>query len=120
MDRTVGDPSPDTKYKNTEAVTKTITDLGYNLEVMWECTWKAKVKADKIIIPDTYYYPTEHEYRMSEAKILQHIKDGKIFGAVEVDMEVPDHLKDFFKEFPPIFKNTSVITVLRGRGGGGG
>ena len=113
MDRTVGEPSPDTKYKNTEAVTKIITDLGYNLEVMWQCSWKAKVKAEKIVIPDTYYYPTEHEYRMSEAKIIKYIKEGKIFGAVEVDLEVPDELKNHYKEFPPIFKNTSVITVLR-------
>ena len=29
-------------------------------------------------------------------------------GALEVDLEVPDHLKGKFAEMPPVFKNTHV------------
>ena len=31
-----------------------------------------------------------------------------MFGFVECDIEVPDHLKDYFSEMAPIFKNTEV------------
>ena len=32
----------------------------------------------------------------------------RLFGFVECDIEVPDHLKDYFSEITPIFKNTEV------------
>jgi hypothetical protein len=32
-----------------------------------------------------------------------------MFGALEVDLEVPDHLKGKFAEMPPVFKNTHVF-----------
>ena len=32
----------------------------------------------------------------------------KIYGIAEIDIRVPDGLKEFFKELPPIFKNTIV------------
>ena len=34
--------------------------------------------------------------------------DGSIFGLIECDLEVPERLKDFFAEMPPIFKNTNI------------
>ena len=53
-------------------------------------------------------YPTEHIFRMSQKDVLEHIINGKIFGAVEVDIHVPDHLKDHYQEMPPIFKNIKI------------
>jgi hypothetical protein len=32
-----------------------------------------------------------------------------MLGALEVDLEVPDHLKGKFAEMPPVFKNTPVF-----------
>ena len=32
----------------------------------------------------------------------------KIYGIAEIDIHFPDHLKECFKELPPIFKNTIV------------
>ena len=31
------------------------------------------------------------------------------FGFVECDIEVPDHLKDYFSEMTPIFKNVDFL-----------
>lgn len=45
---------------------------------------------------------------MSEESILQAVLDEKLFGVLEVDMEVPDVLKSKFAEMPPIFKNIDV------------
>ena len=45
---------------------------------------------------------------MDETLVLDLIKSNKIFGAVEVDIHVPEHLKNYFEELTPIFKNTVV------------
>ena len=39
---------------------------------------------------------------------MQAIIDGRLFGYVQCDIEVPEHLRDYFSNFPPIFKNTAV------------
>ena len=39
---------------------------------------------------------------------MQEIKSGKLFGYVQCDLKVPEHLKSYFANFPPIFKNTNV------------
>ena len=36
------------------------------------------------------------------------MQDGRLFGFVKCDIEVPDQLKDYFSEMTPIFKNTDV------------
>lgn len=41
-------------------------------------------------------------------QIKNFIEDGSLFGAVEVDISVPEHLKEKFAEMPPIFKNVEV------------
>ena len=39
---------------------------------------------------------------------MQGIIDGRFFGYVQCDIEVPEHLSYYFSNFPPIFKNTAV------------
>ena len=83
-----------------------IRSCGFELVTIWECEWKA-FKEDHTI-HNQYTYPTEGCYRMGEMRLMDHIKNGDIFGAVEVDIHVPEHLKPYFEEMPPIFKNTTV------------
>ena len=45
---------------------------------------------------------------MCEEQLLQGIIDGQPFGHVQCNIEVPEHLRDYFSNFPPIFKNTAV------------
>ena len=45
---------------------------------------------------------------MSEEGHMQGIIDGRLFRYVQCDIEVPEHLRDYFSHFPPIFKNTVV------------
>lgn len=40
--------------------------------------------------------------------IVDDIKADKIFGFLECDIRTPDHLKDYFSEMTPIFKNTLI------------
>ena len=45
---------------------------------------------------------------MSEEKLLQGVIDRQLFGYVQCETEVPEHLRSYFSNFPPIFKNTVV------------
>ena len=45
---------------------------------------------------------------MAEETILRAVMEDRMFGALEVDMEVPDHLKWRLAEMSPVFKNTHV------------
>ena len=43
---------------------------------------------------------------MSPGRILIEVRNGRLFGCVEVNIRVPKHLKEKFSEMCPIFKNT--------------
>jgi hypothetical protein len=73
---------------------------------MWECTWKS-ILAEKRPV-NKYHYPGEEKYRLTEHEIQRMTLEGSFFGALEVDIHVPDHLKAKFAEMTPIFKNTEV------------
>ena len=51
--------------------------------------------------------PLESEI-MSPEQILSELRNERLFGCVEVDIGVPDHLKEKFSEMCPIFKNTDI------------
>ena len=94
------------KIIHTQKISQYIKECGFNLKEIWECQWKEFKKTHQITNP--YVFPTEHIYRMTEKQLIDHIRKGEIFGAAEIDIKVPDHLKSFFADFPPIFKNTLV------------
>jgi hypothetical protein len=41
-------------------------------------------------------------------QLEQDILNDKLFGFVQLDIETPDHLKEFFSEMTPIFKNAKI------------
>ena len=45
---------------------------------------------------------------MSEEQLLHGIIDEQLFGYVQCDIEVPEQLRSYFSNSPPIFKNTVV------------
>ena len=51
---------------------------------------------------------------MSEEGLLRGVIDGQLFGYVQCDIEVPEHLRDYFSNFPPIIRNTAVSSVDNG------
>ena len=94
------------KREHTRKIGDYIRQAGFTLVEMWECEWR-QYKVEHAV-HNPYVYPTEDVYRMSERDILEHIKNGKMFGAVEVDISVPAGLKSRFEEMPPVFKNTTI------------
>ena len=74
---------------------------------MWECEWWSLYKTDA---PVKSYLRAIVPYKppLSEEQLLQQTIDGRLLGYVQCVIEVPEHLRDNFSNFPPIFKNTVV------------
>ena len=87
-----------------------LRDKGYNVEIMWEKDWRALLTQR----PEIKTYLAQHrtfthfKKYLSQYQIIKYIQDGHLFGFVECDIEVPDHLKEYFSEMTPIFKNVDV------------
>ena len=80
-----------------------IQQKGYQIE-MWECEWWSLYKTDASVKSHLREnFP--HKLPLSEEQLLQGIIDGQLFGYVQCDIEVPQHLRSYFSNFPPIFKS---------------
>ena len=79
----------------------------YQIVEMGECEWWSLNKTDASV---KSHLRKNVPYRrpLSEAGLMQGLIDGQFFGFVQCDIEVPEHLRDYFSNFPPIFKNTAV------------
>ena len=79
----------------------------YQIVEMWECEWWSLYKTDASVkshLRENFPYKRP----LSEEGLLQGIIDGRLFGYVQCDIEVPEHLQSCFSNFPPVFKNTVV------------
>ena len=84
-----------------------ISNKGYNVVEMWECEWWKLYKTNSLVMQhlrESFPY----KLPLTEEGLLQRIKDGNLFGYLKCDIEVPEHLRENFANFPPIFKNTYV------------
>ena len=50
----------------------------------------------------------EHIKYYNFSQLEQDILNDKLFGFVQVDIETPEYLKEYFKEMTPIFKNAKI------------
>ena len=84
-----------------------IQQKGYEIVEMWECERWSLYKSDA---PVKSYLRANFPYKrpLSKEQILQQNIDGRLFGYVQRDIEVSEHLRDYFSNFPPIFKKTVV------------
>ena len=84
-----------------------IQQMGYEIVEMWECEWWRLYKTDALV--QSYLranFPYNHP--LIEKQLSQQIIDGRLFGYVQCDIDVPVHLRNYFSKFSPIFKNTVV------------
>ena len=50
----------------------------------------------------------DHQIIPVYPEIVQDVVNGSFFGQIECDIAVPEHLKEYFAEMPPIFKNVEI------------
>ena len=83
-------------------------DKGYTVEIIWEKDWQALLTQRPEIKAYLKQHRTYTHFKkyLNQNQIIQYIQDGRLFGFVECDIEVPDQFKDYFSEMTPIFKNT--------------
>ena len=84
-----------------------LRNKGYKFVEIWECNWWETVKGDKSVkIHVRNNFP--FKLPLTQESLLTKIREDKLFGYVQCDLEVPDGLKYKFSNFPPIFKNFNV------------
>ena len=92
--------------EETRANTEYIKSKGCRVVEMWECEWRDMKKTNRELqcFIATEVRRTLDEVKiMSPARILSEVRNERLFGCVEVDIRVPDHLKEKFSEMCPIF-----------------
>ena len=74
---------------------------------MWECIWWELYRTDATV---KNHLRTVFLYKrpVSEERLMKEIRSRRLFGYVQCDLKVPEHLKAYFANFPPSFKNTAV------------
>ena len=97
--------------EETKANTEYIRSKRYNVVEMYECEWRDMKRTNHEL---QWFVATEVRRTldrvkiMSAERILREVRNERLFGCVEVDIRVPDHLKEKFSEMCPIFKNTNI------------
>ena len=99
----VRSPEQVARYERTVARAQFIEEVtGIKVKLVWECQIPRHIKDGR---PPVYLDLKKKVGKqiMSQGELLALVKTGKFFGAVEVDIEVPDSLKEKFSEFAPLF-----------------
>ena len=84
-----------------------IQEKGFKVIEKKECEWWRLYKTTNAVkqhIKEQF----PHRRSLAVEQLLGEIKEGKLFGYVQCDIEVLEILRSKFDNSPPIFKNTSV------------
>ena len=97
--------------EETRANTEYIRSKGYRVVELYECEWRQLKRTNRKLqrfIATEVRRTLDKVEVMSTERILSEVRNERLFGCVEVDICVPDHLKEKFSEMCPIFKNTNI------------
>ena len=86
---------------------KYIQQNGYKIVEMGECNWWKLYRTDATV-KDHLRTNFPYEQPLSEERLMREIRSRRLFVYVQCDLKVPEHLKAYFVNFPPTFKNTVV------------
>ena len=96
------------KRKYDELSRVYLQNKGYKVVKIWECSWWETLKGDESVkIHVRNNFPSK--LPMTQKLLLAKIREDKLFGYVQCDLEVPDGLKIKFSNFPPILKKTIML-----------
>ena len=97
--------------EETRANTECIRRKGYRVVELYECEWRQLKGTNRELqsfIATEVRRTLDRVQIMTPQRILSEVRNERLFGCVEVDIFVPDHLKEKFSEMCPIFKNTNI------------
>ena len=102
--------------ENTQEITNYLRDnVKVRVTEKWECEWERDKQTNPQIRPflsEKFLRNNSNPFRglteITCAHTEKAVKYGSLFGLVQCDIRVPEHLYDYFSEMPPIFKNAQV------------
>ena len=77
-----------------------IQEKGFSVIELWECEWWTLYKTSANVkehVQENFYYRCSQ----TDQKLLEEMKNGKSFGYVQCDIELPGELGANFDSFPP-------------------
>ena len=80
-----------------------IQQKGYKIIEMWECKRWEFYQADATV-ENHLRVSFSYQRPLIEERLMQEIKSGRLFGYVQCDLKVPEHLKAYFANFPQFSK----------------
>ena len=95
------------KREHDELRTDFLRNKGYNIVEVRECKWWERVTEEENVrnhVRKNFPF----KLPMKQESLLAKIRDGKMFGYVQCDLEVPGGLKYKFSNFAPNFENFNV------------
>ena len=95
------------KRQQVEMFSEYIQQKSYQIVEKWEREWWSLYKTDASV-KSHLRENLPYKGLLSEGQLLQETIDGRFFGYVQCDVEVPEHRRSYFLNFPPIFKNTVI------------
>ena len=120
------DATPEELFEKTQEITRYLREtLGVTVIEVWECEWQARKKSNpligkylKTIFKYNYRSPFKEQKnnnnnkqkktKIDDGDVVEAVKNGRLFGLVRCDVEVPDNLRAFFAEMTPVFKNVEI------------
>ena len=94
--------------ENDKERMEVILNAGFRVIEQWECQWNQLKETDPEIKEFVRKLDCLPQKFSTLETFLNAVWNEKVYGLAEIDSHVPDHLKEHFKELPPIFKNTTV------------
>ena len=104
----------DLRNKTQEITDYLRKEVGVPVIEMWECQWKATKKES----PEIREFIKRKNFNLKSALIgmkninkdliLDKVISGDLFGLIQCSIKVPDELKEYFADMPPIFKNVEI------------
>lgn len=98
------------KYEETLKRHCYLRNLGLKVRSVWECEWDVYIKENaqvQVFLKETFEIG-DGKASKTATEIVGAVKTEDFFGLLEIDIETPDHLKKYFEDLPPIFKNADV------------
>ena len=85
-----------------------LIEQGFSVIEVWECEWNYWMKYNFYGLKTYMQNCFPPQPPMTRNQLVQKILDDSLFGVIDCELEVPEHLREKFDFFPPIFKTCEV------------
>ena len=94
--------------ENDKERKEVILNAGFRVIEQCECQWNQLKETDPKMKEFVRKLDCLPQKFSTLETFLNAVWNEKVYELAEIDIHVPNHLKEHFKELPPIFKNTTV------------